>query len=43
MKNLGQTINQQSARLQKHLATSDVLSEGEKKRTVGNKVMVASS
>ena len=35
--------NYQSACLQKHLATSDVLSEEEKKRTVGNKAMAASS
>ena len=29
-------------RLQKHLVTSDALSEGEKTRTVGNKIMAAS-
>jgi len=37
---LGQTINQY---VYKHLATCDALSEGEKKRTVGNEVMTASS
>ena len=34
--------NYYSACPQKHLATSDALSEGEKKRTVGNGVMAAS-
>ena len=36
-------VYNQSARQQKHLAASDVLSEGEKKRTVGNEVMAALS
>ena len=35
--------NYLSARLQKHLATSDALSEGKKKRTMGNEVRAASS
>jgi len=30
-------------KLQKHLAMSDAFSEGEKKRTVGNEIMAASS